>query len=122
MNKVTITTFTDPMMGLSYECEPIFRKLETHFGENIHFKYNMCVLVKNVYDFVDPAYLEVSREFALENYNRRLAEIYKNRRRHNANADMYGRLSTFFNAPHFFLAAEFGVQGGSTYRRGLKKF
>lgn len=75
--KISITTFTDPMMGLSYECEPIFRKLETHFGENIHFKYNMCVLVKNVYDFVDPSDLEVSKELALENYNRRLAEIYK---------------------------------------------
>ena len=26
MNKITLTTFTDPMMGLSYECEPVMRK------------------------------------------------------------------------------------------------
>ena len=26
--KITLITFTDPMMGLSYECEPIFRKLD----------------------------------------------------------------------------------------------
>lgn len=76
MNKVTIMTFTDPMMGLSYESEPVFRKLETHFDE-IEFKFLMSVLVKNVYDLVDPADLSVSKEFALKNYNARLAEIYK---------------------------------------------
>lgn len=65
------------MMGLSYESEPIFRKLETHFEGVIEFKYLMSVLVKNVYDFVDPADLSVSNEFALKNYNARLAEIYK---------------------------------------------
>ena len=36
--KVILTTFTDPMMGLSYECEPIFRKLETHFARATAFK------------------------------------------------------------------------------------
>lgn len=50
---VTITTFTDPMMGLSYECEPIFRKLETHFENHIEFKYVMSGLVRDVYHFVD---------------------------------------------------------------------
>ena len=76
MNKVTILTFTDPMMGLSYESEPVFRKLETHFDE-LEFKFLMSVLVKNVYDFVDPADLSVSKEFALKNYNARLAQIYE---------------------------------------------
>ena len=42
-------TFTDPMMGLSYECEPIFRKLETHFPGRIEFIYVMSGLVRNVY-------------------------------------------------------------------------
>ena len=77
-NKVNIITFTDPMMGLSYECEPIFRKLETHFEEKIEFKYLMSVLVKNVYDLVNPADLSVSKELALKNYNARLAKIYEN--------------------------------------------
>ena len=77
MKKVTILTFTDPMMGLSYESEPVFRKLETHFGGSINFKYLMSVLVKNVYDLVDPSDLSVSKEFALRNYNARLAKIYE---------------------------------------------
>lgn len=36
--KGILTTFTAPMMGLSYECEPIFRKLETHFAGQIAFR------------------------------------------------------------------------------------
>ena len=65
------------MMGLSYELEPIFRKLETHFGEKIIFKNVMSVLVKNVLDFVNPADLSVSMEFALEKYLVKLAKIYE---------------------------------------------
>ena len=37
MEKVTLTTFTDPMMGLSYECEPVYRRLEVRFGGRIAF-------------------------------------------------------------------------------------
>ena len=33
MDKIVIVTFTDPMMGLSYECKSIFRKLETNFAD-----------------------------------------------------------------------------------------
>lgn len=77
MKKITILTFTDPMMGLSYESEPVFRKLETHFEGSINFKYLMSVLVKNVYDLVNPADLSISKEFALKNYNARLAKIYE---------------------------------------------
>ena len=69
--------FTDPMMGLSYEMEPIFRKLETHFGEKIIFTNVMSVLVKNVLDFVNPADLSVSMNFALEKYLVKLAKIYE---------------------------------------------
>lgn len=77
MKKVTILHFTDPMMGLSYECEPIFRKLETHFEEKIIFKNVMAVLVKNVFDFVNPADLSISMNFALEKYLVKLAKIYQ---------------------------------------------
>ena len=52
MNKITLTTFTDPMMGLSYECEPIMRKLETHFAGQIEFRYVMGLLVRDVHDFM----------------------------------------------------------------------
>lgn len=45
-----ITTFTDPMMGLSYESEPFLRQLETHFSQQICFVYAMGGLVENVTD------------------------------------------------------------------------
>lgn len=76
-NKISLTTFTDPMMGLSYECEPVFRKLETHFQNQIEFKYVMSGLVRNVYDFVDPADLPLGNDVAIRRYNDRLAKIYE---------------------------------------------
>lgn len=75
--KVKITTFTDPMMGLSYECEPMFRKLETHYGEQIEFEYVMSGLVRDVYQFVNTADLRFGEKEAIERYNKRLAKIYE---------------------------------------------
>ena len=77
MDKITLMTFTDPMMGLSYECEPIFRKLETHFPDKIEFIYVMSGLVRNVYDLVDPRDLPKGKDVAIRNYNARLAKIYE---------------------------------------------
>lgn len=71
-----ITTFTDPMMGLSYESEPFFRKLETHFAGHIEFHTVMAGLVRNVYDFVNPADLAISEAVAIERYLPHLAAIY----------------------------------------------
>ena len=75
--KISLVTFTDPMMGLSYECEPIFRKLETHFAGKIDFHFVMSLLVRDVYEFVDPDDLKFGKEVAIKNYNARLAEIYR---------------------------------------------
>lgn len=75
--KLTISNFTDPMMGLSYESEPFFRKLETHFCGYIDLKYVMSGLVRNVYDFVDAEDLKGGQAFALQKYNARLAKIYE---------------------------------------------
>ncbi|MBR1672357.1 MAG: hypothetical protein IJ702_05475, partial [Fretibacterium sp.] len=75
--RVLITTFTDPMMGLSWEYEPVFRKLETHFPGTIEFRYMMAVLVPDVYRLVDPRDLPLGKETALRNYNARLADIYR---------------------------------------------
>lgn len=75
--KIMLTTFTDPMMGLSYECEPIFRKLETHFAGKIEFRYVMSGLVRNVYDFVDPDDMPQGKDVAIRKYNARLAKIYE---------------------------------------------
>lgn len=75
--KISLVTFTDPMMGLSYECEPILRKLETHFAGKIDFHFVMSLLVRDVYEFVDPDDLKFGKEVAIKNYNARLAEIYR---------------------------------------------
>ena len=76
--KIILTTFTDPMMGLSYECEPTFRKLETNFGNKIEFRYNMSLLVRDVQDFMMPEELSMPLKEGLIRYNKRLAKIYKN--------------------------------------------
>ncbi|WP_109077529.1 DsbA family protein [Aggregatibacter kilianii] len=76
MNRLKISIFTDPMMGLSYESEPFFRKLETHFGDQIEVQPMMSGLVRNVYDFVNPNDLAVSEDYAIERYLPRLAAIY----------------------------------------------
>lgn len=76
-DKLFITTFTDPMMGLSYESMPVFRKLETHFGDRIVFGTKMAGLVRNVYDLVDYNDLKMyGKKVALNKYKAKLAEIY----------------------------------------------
>ena len=77
MNKITLTTFTDPMMGLSYECEPVMRKLETHFAGQIEFHYAMGLLVRNVHDFMMPEDYADTEAESISRYNARLARIYE---------------------------------------------
>lgn len=75
--KVIITTFTDPMMGLSWECEPLFRKLETHFAGQIEFRTVMALLVRDVRDFMLPDELALPPVEGIRRYNARLAAIYE---------------------------------------------
>lgn len=72
-----LTTFTDPMMGLSYESEPVMRKIETHFAGQVEFRYTMGVLVRDVHDFMIPEDYASTPEQSIRNYNKRLAAIYK---------------------------------------------
>ena len=65
------------MMGLSYECEPIFRKLETHFENKIEFKFIISALIRNVFNLVDENYLLIGKKFAVDKYNAELAKIYE---------------------------------------------
>jgi len=76
-DKIIITIFTDPMMGLSYECEPIFRKLWTHFPGKIEYRYMMSLLVRDIHDFMTREELALKPEEKFVKYNRRLAGIYK---------------------------------------------
>ena len=79
MEKVVLMTFADPMMGLFYECEPIYRKLETHFAGKIEFQYVMAGLVRDVIDFMTPEEREKTvrdPKNGIRSYCRRLADIY----------------------------------------------
>ena len=77
MNRIILTTFTDPMMGLSYECEPVYEQLAARYQELIVFKYVMSGLVRDVSDFMLPEELSLPPEEGIRVYNRRLAGIYK---------------------------------------------
>jgi len=77
MEKMILTTFTDPMMGLSYEQEPVYEKLATHFGDRLVFHYVMSGLVRDVSDFMMPEERALPAEEGIRLYNRRLAQIYK---------------------------------------------
>ena len=74
--RVVLTTFTDPMMGLSWEQEPIYHKLEVSFGDQLDFRYRMVPLVPDVMRLVDPRDLRYGEAEAIRLYNDRLAQIY----------------------------------------------
>ena len=54
MEKVILTIFTDPMMGLSYESEPIMDRLQKEYGDIIEFRNVMALLVRDISDFMTP--------------------------------------------------------------------
>lgn len=76
MEQIILTTFTDPMMGLSYECEPVYEQLAARYQGQIVFKYVMSGLVRDVSDFMLPDELALSPEEGIRAYNKRLAGIY----------------------------------------------
>lgn len=69
MAKLIITTFTDPMMGLTYECEPIYDKLKVRYPQ-IEFRWVMSLLLRDVSDFMLP-------NETIPQYNKWLARIYE---------------------------------------------
>lgn len=77
-NKIILTAFTDPMMGLSYESEPIMEQLKQEYGNQIEFRYVMSLLVRDVSDFMTPEERRMDAEAGIRKYCKRLAGIYKN--------------------------------------------
>ncbi|MDO4866798.1 MAG: DsbA family protein, partial [Clostridia bacterium] len=75
--KIIFTTFTDPMMGLTYEMEPIYDRLKREYGDRIEFRWVMSLLVKDVSDFMTPRERAMVPEAGIRAYNARLAQIYK---------------------------------------------
>lgn len=77
MEKLTITTVADPMMGMLWETWPTMRKLETHFPNQIEVHYLMGQLVKDVYDLVDQNVMKkYDKTVALNQYWTKLMQIY----------------------------------------------
>ena len=77
MEKVILTTFTDPMMGLSYESEPIMDHLQKAYDDVIEFRNVMGLLVRDVSDFMTPEERALKPEEGIPLYCQRLARIYK---------------------------------------------
>lgn len=76
-DQIVITVFTDPMMGLSYESEPILDSLSERYGEQLQIRYVMSVLVRDVSDFMTPAERALPSEEGIPLYCERLARIYR---------------------------------------------
>lgn len=74
---IEIEVFTDPMMGLSYEHEPVLEKLREHYGERLTIRYIMAGLVRDVSEFMNACELSLNAEEGIAVYNKRLAKIYK---------------------------------------------
>ena len=56
--KIIITVFTDPMMGLSYESEPILERLQIEYAGRIEVRYVMSLaLTRRLGIFSLPAYM-----------------------------------------------------------------
>lgn len=75
--KITITMFTDPMMGLHYESEPIIDRLQKEYADRIEFRYVMSLLVRDVSDFMTPEERAMEPEEGIRLYCSRLTGIYK---------------------------------------------
>ncbi|MBQ9263125.1 MAG: DsbA family protein [Clostridia bacterium] len=75
--QITLTVFTDPMMGLSYESQPILDRLKVEYGERLQIDYVMSVLVRDVSDFMTLEERVLPPEEGIRRYNQRLAGIYK---------------------------------------------
>ena len=76
-DKIILTVFTDPMMGLSYESEPILERLQAEYGNRLELRYVMSVLVRDVSDFMTFEERAMEPEAGIRRYCKRLAQIYK---------------------------------------------
>lgn len=76
MDKIVITQFADPMMGLSWECEPALQKVVEQYGENVELRDVMGLLVHDVADFMTPEERALPEAEGIARYNERLAKIY----------------------------------------------
>ena len=79
-NEIVLTLFSDPMMGLAYECEPTLDRLVERYGNRIVLEHAMVVLehamvvlVRDVSDFMTAEECSLAPHEGLARYNERLA-------------------------------------------------
>ncbi len=87
MGQIILTTFTDSMMGLSYECEPVYEQLAVHYQGQIVFKYVMSGLVRDVSDFMLPEEISLPPEEGIVLYSGNQLVVF-----YGSNAWAYTRL------------------------------
>ena len=75
-HRITLTLFSDPMMGLAYECEPTLDRLAATYGDSLELVHAMVVLVRDVADFMTGEERALPPALGLARYNARLAQIY----------------------------------------------
>lgn len=107
---IFLTVFTDPMMGLSYESEPILARLQTEYGEVLKIRYAMSVLVRDVSDFMTPEEQALEPEAGIRLYCRRLAQIYKSE-------EIIGGLPTTHDEEILRIVRRTGIDEASFRRR-----
>ncbi len=90
-----IEVFTDPMMGLSYEHEPVLDRLRDMYGEELEIRYVMAGLVRDVSDFMNEEELSMEPAEGILTYCRRLALICKSE-------EQIGRLPIHMEGFHLF--------------------
>ena len=66
--KIEVIEFTDPVCTWCWGSEPILRKLETRFGEQLEVNYVMGGLVKDITEFYD-AHNDIGRDPVRSNAN-----------------------------------------------------
>ena len=64
IDSIHLTIFTDPMMGLSYESEPMLARLRDMYRGRIEFRYVMYLMVRDVADFMLPEELAMEQDLA----------------------------------------------------------
>lgn len=73
---ISLTLFSDPMMGLAYECEPTLDRFAAHYGGALEQRHAMVVLVRDVADFMTGEERALPPVEGLARYNARLAQIH----------------------------------------------
>lgn len=74
--KIRITFFSDPMMGLAWQCLDLLEKLKDTYPNEIEIEMQSVMLVDHVFRFMTSDDWKEGPDHLFEQYNRRLQSIY----------------------------------------------